>query len=442
MVRLACERCGKRYAVQGEPAPGRKYRVTCKACGHVILFTGGEALPRSTPEPPPASVEIHAQSTAAADLAPEGPGPDAPEPARDPAAPPPAVGADPAGSGGARGSPFVELFGDGHDEDVPGPENSPTDDPPPWREPDRPPQLPEGGTRAARSTSAGIGSRPSQPEEHGDPPPERRGLRSLAIGVAVAWVVVVASVFGAWVWRRSHPVPVATAGSTGTEATSGAPAPSPPVPPADEPAGEAGRPEPAAPPAAIGPEAGSGSEAAAPEPAAPAIAPLATGAPEVSPPPAAAPARPEERPARPAPVKPVVRNLSRPERRATPRPAPAPAPSAVTAPEPEASASASSLPVGLTDDEIQKVLGTARTAFQKCLRDPSRGLTEPIGGRQVTLRFNVSPSGEVSYATIDDVAISSAPVGQCLKTAARGLVFPAFRGDSIKVDAPVSIPDR
>jgi hypothetical protein len=60
----------------------------------------------------------------------------------------------------------------------------------------------------------------------------------------------------------------------------------------------------------------------------------------------------------------------------------------------------------------------------------------------VSVRFTVEPEGTVAYPTIDDVAISAAPVGQCLKAAVRSLRFPAFRGDPVKADAPVSIPAR
>jgi hypothetical protein len=58
------------------------------------------------------------------------------------------------------------------------------------------------------------------------------------------------------------------------------------------------------------------------------------------------------------------------------------------------------------------------------------------------MRFMVGPDGTVNYPIIDDVAVSSAPVGQCLKTAAKGLTFPQFGGDPIKVDVPVQLPEK
>jgi outer membrane biosynthesis protein TonB len=427
MVRFACDRCGKRYAVKGEPAPGRKYRVTCKACGQVILVTGEgtTSLPPEAPASP-----AHAQATPASELL--GQAPAALEPRRepDPFLPPVHPPAPPPGR--AAGPNFIDLFGDEGFDDAP--PASATDDPPP-------PAV----THAA-PTPPPV-KVPVPPRATDDPPPwpssTRTGgqLRRFAIGVTTAWVLILAAAFGVWLWRRGHSsAQSASAAAVEAGATARAPAPQAP-PPAADPTTEPPEPEPAAPPPSLA--------ESTPEPAAPTEPPAAppVAAPEISPPPAPAPPPAKREP--PARVKPPARKPARPEQRAAvhapppaaPKAAPTPAPapeSAATAAQPPPSA----LPLGLTDAEIQKALGSGRSAFQKCLRDPSRGLSDPIGGRQVTLRFNVAPSGEVGYATIDDVVISSAPVGQCLKSAARTLVFPAFRGDPIKVDAPVSIPER
>lgn len=417
MVRFACDRCGKRYAVKGEPVPGRKYRVTCKACGHVLLFTGAPPAPG-----PAGAAPAHAQATPASELLPQATGPDGvPEPRRDPDpfGPRPPEPPAPPTPALAAGPDFVDLFGDGGFDGAPPPSAAggelpatATDDPP---------------------SSWATDAAPPPPSD--DPPPwpspSRTGkqLRNIALGGAAFWVVILAIAFGVWLSRRSH-APVQSSSAPG--ATAGAPA-APPAPAlATDPAPEPPRPD--APPAPLA--------EATPEPAAPVSepppAPPPEPPPEVTAPPAPAPSPAKRSP--PARVKPPARKPARPAQHAAVQPPP-PAPNAAAAPEPAAPAP-SELPAGLTDAEIQRVLGTARGAFQKCLRDPSRGLPEPLGARQVTLRFNVSPGGEVSYATIDDVAISSAPVGQCLKSAARALVFPAFRGDPLRVDAPVSIPGR
>jgi hypothetical protein len=96
----------------------------------------------------------------------------------------------------------------------------------------------------------------------------------------------------------------------------------------------------------------------------------------------------------------------------------------------------------LTPEQIQRVLAGARGAFDACLRDAPRGADQPGSARQVTVRFMVAPEGTVSYPTIDDVTVSAAPMGQCLKAAARALTFPEFKGDPVKVDAQITIPGK
>jgi hypothetical protein len=123
-----------------------------------------------------------------------------------------------------------------------------------------------------------------------------------------------------------------------------------------------------------------------------------------------------------------------------PPPAPAPEPAAPPpAPEPAAEPPPAR---ELTQGDIQKVLGSNRKAFDACLKDPWRGTDQPAGARQITVRFTIDPEGTVGYPTIDDVAVSGAPVGQCLKAAAKAMTFPAFQGEPVKVDTPITIPAR
>ena len=42
-MKFSCERCGKRYATAEAPAPGRVYKIRCKACGHLIVVKGAAA---------------------------------------------------------------------------------------------------------------------------------------------------------------------------------------------------------------------------------------------------------------------------------------------------------------------------------------------------------------------------------------------------------------
>lgn len=58
-MKFSCERCGKRYATAKEPTPGRVFRITCKACGHLIVVAAevapvvAAAAPQGTSTPAP-----------------------------------------------------------------------------------------------------------------------------------------------------------------------------------------------------------------------------------------------------------------------------------------------------------------------------------------------------------------------------------------------------
>jgi DNA-directed RNA polymerase subunit RPC12/RpoP len=53
-VRFTCERCGKKYATAEDPAPGRVYKLKCKACGHLIVVK----VSASSPAPASASAPV------------------------------------------------------------------------------------------------------------------------------------------------------------------------------------------------------------------------------------------------------------------------------------------------------------------------------------------------------------------------------------------------
>jgi len=295
-------------------------------------------------------------------------------------------------------------------------------------------------------------------------PTERRRPVLLFPAILAVLVLLVGGA-GVALWRHG-----ASGGNRGESASATpprqaeqrlAPAP-PPAPPAPEPrptppaAAEAQPPPaPSAPPSAPAPAAAAAPVPAPPPAAAPAAAPpTSAAAPEPSPATRTAhaenkhPAPPPPRPAA-KPTKPAEHKVASADHRdaqeadAAPPAAPAPAPAApATAEASGEQGGAAELPNGLTSEQIRHVLGSARKSFDSCLKNPSRGLDQPLGERQVTLRFVVEPEGSVTYPTIDDVAVSSTPVGQCLKAAAKALSFPAFRGDPVSVDQAVNIPAR
>lgn len=67
-MKFSCERCGKRYATADTPAPGRIYKIKCKACGHLIVVKASTGAPPSaaTAMRPPTSVGIPAVNAAIA----------------------------------------------------------------------------------------------------------------------------------------------------------------------------------------------------------------------------------------------------------------------------------------------------------------------------------------------------------------------------------------
>ena len=55
-MKFSCDRCGKKYATADNPAPGRVYKLKCKACGHLIVVKA-RAPTRPPPRHEPASRE-------------------------------------------------------------------------------------------------------------------------------------------------------------------------------------------------------------------------------------------------------------------------------------------------------------------------------------------------------------------------------------------------
>ncbi|HET6414520.1 MAG TPA: hypothetical protein VFG53_20895 [Anaeromyxobacter sp.] len=483
-MRFSCERCGKRYATNDVPVPGRIYRLKCKACGNLILVKGeaestapdSPSAPSEHTDPAPASLEWSAAATPLADLVRPSPAPgpgEPPEGSAEPGPPPPASSPPPltpapTPAPAPSGTRYVELF-DERDlaEVTPTPTTGsrvlgqgppPLGAPPPLAAPADAALPPEGSpaddpfasVRAEleaaaaeeRMAPASLPSPERAEEPKGAPerpefsPPARRGP-VLAFAVAGAAVVLVLVALAVWRPFSSGPVqpPASAAPSVPAVLPPPAPAETKPAPAPAPPKAAPEPPAPAAEPAKPPPES-----TAAPAPP-PAEAPSAKPSPP-PPPPRAPPPRKAEKQVRPAAKPPERTAATRREPVSSPaEPSPAAALPAAS-PEPEARERESQLPTGLSPEEVQRVVGTGRRAFDVCLREPSRGLDQPIGARQVTLRFTVEPEGRVSYPTIDDVTISGAPLGQCLKNAARGLSFPAFSGDPVKVDVPIAIPGK
>jgi hypothetical protein len=472
-VKFTCDRCGKKYATAETLAPGRTYKLKCKACGHLIVVRGAAVAPASDAAPPPDVVgpAPHPQATpldevsapvlaepapAAADAV--------PVPADTPR-PPPVPRADATQeisttSGLAFASPeeeprpaqgdggYVDLFADasktGITEPAP-PQASPVQAAP--RDEAPPPEddpfiaaarasLPDGfaPTRTPDPVPApAIPKIPVIPK----PPQQRSALPFVLIGVGGLVLVGIL----AFVLLGKGP----------------APAPPPPVP-----------------------------QAAAKPPAAPAPAPVAAApaAPAAEDPRAAEERRDRERAekearareererekaAQDAKVRDQRDAKARAEREARERDRLAREQREAKvrqerdareqeerearlredredrelrdrerfAREQRAHAAADGdIQDALGQDAIKKVVSSSSKAFESCIAASGRSGEVKLDGRRVTLLLNVQNTGAV-YPTLDDVTLSGTELGKCLKGAARQMDFPAFRGDPVQVEVPL-----
>ncbi len=91
---------------------------------------------------------------------------------------------------------------------------------------------------------------------------------------------------------------------------------------------------------------------------------------------------------------------------------------------------------GLTPAQMEKVLSSTKKAFEGCIRG-AKDSDVKLDGRRVMLRLNIQTTGAVTYPTLDDVTLNGTELGQCLKNAARLMVFPKFNGDTMHVEVPL-----
>ncbi len=94
----------------------------------------------------------------------------------------------------------------------------------------------------------------------------------------------------------------------------------------------------------------------------------------------------------------------------------------------------------LDEAAIRDTLAASSGAFSSCI---TRAGKADLGLRRDTrapvLELVVRPTGRVSRATLADPAWNSSALGQCLAAAARRMVFPAFEGEEIQVEAPLKL---
>ncbi|MGB8930465.1 MAG: AgmX/PglI C-terminal domain-containing protein [Anaeromyxobacteraceae bacterium] len=406
-MKFSCDRCGKKYATAETPAPGRVYKLKCKACGHLIVVKTPSDGPAVSPSPPrpPAVVERSPQGAAPA-LTPF-------EFASAPQSPPSASAGEatseiteyataeeptpPPGEGG-----YVDIFADS------APPPAPAEDDPFLKAARG--SLPDnytGGTGLnvpfADRRAEGDAAAHEPPPVHELPPPsafapppspasedkKKSGLPVVLIGFGLAVVVGIVVLVALTSGKKAPP-------TARPPAPIAAPAIQPPAPPPSAPVTET--------------------------------------------------AKVEAKKAEPVPRREEKKREEKKVAKAEPKPLPPPPPP--PKPEPKAVAKAApEKPVDLPDAAsalspaaVQKVVNASRRAFEACIDQAAkRGTDTKFDGRKVALRLNVNPNGFVTYPTLDDVTLNRTDLGECLKAAARLMVFPKFQGDVFHVEVPLTL---
>lgn len=462
---FSCDACGAAYFVPDEKVPARGFKVRCKGCEHLIVVRiaaprpaaerGAAAAPTPPPVSPPAlddEPELHwvAAGTGSFGLEVAAPPPahrPEPMPAAEPAPdwnpiphgePMPAwePGARPAGESAARAAPVAEPAPKAEVVPEPGPGTAPPPIPPPLpaeTEPALGDELP--AALAAMPSPEIPALREPQPlpdllpaeEPPALPPPPapeeqlpdvRQFRPSLAwTKYLIAAAAVALYVHGIWKLSGSS-APVPPQPEKVVAATPPAPAPET-TPPA--PAPEVAPPAPAAPPPAPEPQPA----VAAPEP--PAASPLPSRPPERRP----AATRRRAVAAREAPP-PAARQdrilLQLMERKSDAEVEAQVEPEELDKPAPF-----------LDTEQAARTVGRQQRAFEACASSALRRNPALVRNRKVTMAVVVASTGRVTQASVDDPDIDADPLGLCLKSACRRMVFPPFDGPPVLVEVPLAL---
>ncbi|MFT3917445.1 MAG: AgmX/PglI C-terminal domain-containing protein [Anaeromyxobacteraceae bacterium] len=430
-MNFSCDACGRAYSVPDEKVQGRAFRVTCRQCGAMIR------VPASQPSAPAAA----RPGQPAGRPVPRPPPPLPPRPV--PHVTPPtthAVGAGPVPRANVPGMTDEEMAWLGGGEvprSRPAPEatapgagvfGSTTDA--------------EAGARAVEALTGPVEPREDpgsgSPGSPMAPPPaaEPRGPGAARIAVAALLVLAAAAVAAwqlGWLFPRPAARPAPRAAPPPVPAAA-APAPVTATPPASP---SPAQPAPAPGPAPVAGPAGAAPapEGAAAAPSAPPASPVADPSPAPVPAPGTAPAKPK-RTAAPADDRAqrnlrIARNdwrlLDLLEKKGDAAPA--------------APVERSTLDTGLAELDqpaVERALRENRPAFAACV---SRALkADPslrVDDRKATLFLTVRPNGTVQRAWVGEADLEGTPLGRCLSSAARRVVFPAFQGSALDVSAPL-----
>jgi len=501
-VKFACERCGKKYATAETPAPGRVYKIKCKACGHLIVVKASAGVPPTSStemrsptsamraaDPVPTPVPRHPAATADLNLEIGAPEPADPAPSRDV---PQRLNADSTqeiSMSGVSVTPtaeelkppadlgYVDLFADPPKEEQP-----PQDDP---------------FLAAARaSLPSGYGTGSATPDLFGplqeelSSPPAEASQPPSAAGQAPTTTPKLPVIPKPSQQKSALPFILIGAGSlvlVGILAfvLLGGKTGVPPAPVPAQTQARASVPAPQAPPPAALPAPTPATSQPVPTPPAPALAAPVKEPEKID---RRADKRAsdddrrvrEDRRQREREAKESRDREAREAKAARERDAREAKERDKAAREAKARAdreakerdrlareqrarderegrdrdrqrrdaekvAAANLPEGdsgLGQDEIQRVLSSTRKAFEGCILAAGKSGEVKLGGQRVMLRLNIQTNGAVTYPTLDDVTLNSTELGSCLKSAARLMVFPKFKGDTMHVEVPLVLAGR
>lgn len=426
-----CDRCHKAYTIADEKVAGRSFRVTCKQCGHVIQVKAGGPSPAlaappapaprpAAPAPPPAAVPPPAPAPRPAPVAaapaprpaPAAAAPAPRPPPSTPAATPPPAPILPA----ATPPPAPVLPAD--------PPILPAEGAPPAPPPSLEHQTLETTDQHDLFFASQPTHRPRVTAEWMLQSKKKHPILFVAVGAAA--VLAVAGGVGFSVWKVGYAPRYADEASEKSRYAQ--PAPPPPqkvVMPSETVKAEAPPPEPvpvevppeqpleqrgAAPPKAVGGQAGFES--------------VGGGA-------AGADVRERLRQRNLTIAKKDKRLLDLLDKKQD------------AAPSRAAAVERTELDTGRTElDEaaVRQTMATSQGAYSTCV---SRALKDNpslrLDGKRATLMLTIKPSGVVQSAWIAEAELDKSALGKCLTGVARRMIFPAFSGEPIDVSAPLSL---
>ena len=386
-MNFACDACQKLYSIADEKVQGRHFRVTCKACGHVIVVKAGGQVaapraPAAAPPHPASAVAPAPPPPAAPPPAPAAPAPPAAEPG--PAGPPPSAAAA-AAAPMARRDDHDEAHDDAHE----------------------------------RFFASEPAHRPREAVATPAPGARRRPLRLAAAGLALLLAAGGAGLALRW---------------SAAERVAATPAPPPGLPAAAAPTPT---PAPAAAPLQAAPVAQAVEAASAELPPEPPLAQKGALAPRgvggragFEPVGGGATDDPRDRLRRQSLTiaKKDKRLLDLLGRKGDAAPA---------------EVARTELDTGrgsLDAVAVRQTLTANASGFSACVTRAVKA--DPhlrINDRRATLNLTVKPSGAVSSAWISEADLDKSPLGRCLLSSARRLVFPAFSGEEVEVAAPLAL---